>query len=98
MREFADLLVDLPSSMKIGWALWFSAGLTLAAWYRFQQMHPVPVPVRPPIAPVVEATVVSKAPVEPSEMPAASQAMAVEVPQEDLDKRHRAKKKLRRSV
>jgi hypothetical protein len=66
MREFADLLVDLPWSMKIGWALWVSAGLTLAAWYRFQQMHPVPVPVQAPVAPVVEPTVVSRPPVAPA--------------------------------
>jgi hypothetical protein len=61
MRDLADLLVEISPSIRVGWVLWFSAGLILVAWFRLARATPLPVAV-PVAATVVPPVALQKDP------------------------------------
>jgi hypothetical protein len=42
MSDLVDLLVEVSPSLKVGWGLWFAAGLALAASFRLARVTPLP--------------------------------------------------------
>jgi hypothetical protein len=42
MSDLVDLLVEVSPSLKVGWGLWFAAGLGLAASFRLAHVTPLP--------------------------------------------------------
>jgi len=98
MTDLIDLLSEVSLSLKVGWILWFSGGLALAAWFRIARTTPVPVALPLPSRPIVRPPAQQKDPWDLGDSPAVEFSAESEGSLEVQERPTKKSRRLRRTT